>query len=296
MTRILITGVGGQVGFELQRACQPLGEVVAVDQAQLDLSKPAEVRSFLHEVKPQIIVNPAAYTSVDKAELEEPLARAVNADAVALMAGYAKAAHALLVHYSTDYVFDGSKAAPYAERDQPAPLSAYGRTKLAGEQALAASGCDYLCLRTSWVYSSRGRNFLKTMLKLGQERDELRVVSDQIGAPTTARLLADITSTVLVIARSERERGEFRSELLHAVPDGWTTWHGFASAIFDLARAMGIGPMRTRRVEPISSAEYPAPAARPLNSRLDCARIRERFDVFLPDWQTGLKLCMQELT
>lgn len=262
---------------------------------QMNLSKPSEVRSFLREVKPQVVINPAAYTAVDRAEAEEPLAKAVNADAVDVMASYAKSTHALFVHYSTDYVFDGSKAAPYVEDDLPTPLNAYGRTKLAGEQALEASGCDYLCLRTSWLYASRGRNFLMTMLRLGQEREELRIVSDQIGAPTTARLLADITAQVVRCAQLERGRGDFQSELLHAACAGSTSWHGFATAIFDLAHSMNLSPVITERIVPITSADYPTPARRPLNSRLRCERLEKRFDIFLPDWKTGLNLCMQEL-
>jgi dTDP-4-dehydrorhamnose reductase len=232
---------------------------------------------------------------VDEAEVEEPLARAINADAVEAMANHARAARALIVHYSTDYVFDGSKEVPYIEQDRPSPLSAYGRTKLEGERALEASGCDYICLRTSWVYASRGRNFFKTMLKLGREREELRVVSDQIGTPTTARLLADITAQVILAAQRERARGEFRSELVHAVPTGWTSWYGFATAIFDLARTVSPSTVATKRIIPIPSADYPTRAKRPLNSRLGCNRLTQRFNVFLPNWETGLNLCMQEL-
>lgn len=295
MSRILITGVTGQVGFELLRACQPLGEVFGVDRSQLDLAKPADVRAFLLQSKPQVIINPAAYTAVDKAEEEEALARTINADAVDVMAAYAKSAHALLVHFSTDYVFDGTKTEPYVEEDRPAPLSAYGRTKLAGEQALRASGCDYLCLRTSWVYSARGRNFLRTMLNVGRQREELRVVADQIGTPTSARFLADVTANLVVLARLERDREEFHSQLLHASGDGSTSWHGFASAIFDLAQSLGIEGVVARRVVAISSSEYPTKARRPANSQLDCNRLKERFRVYLPDWRTGLNLCMREL-
>jgi dTDP-4-dehydrorhamnose reductase len=292
--KILITGIGGQVGFELLRACQPLGEVIGVDIEQVNLANGGSVRHLLEETRPTVILNPAAYTAVDKAESEEELALAINGEAVRVMAEHSQRTGGLLIHYSTDYVFDGTKEDPYVARDQPAPLGAYGRTKLAGERALADSGCDYLCLRTSWVYASRGRNFLRTMLKLGQEREELRVVCDQVGAPTTARLLADVTVQCMQSALTERAQGRFRSELLHVTAGGATSWHGFALAILDLARARGEA-IKTRAVVPIPTSAYPTPAQRPANSRLNCDRIKERFGVTLPEWEQGLRLCMNEL-
>jgi dTDP-4-dehydrorhamnose reductase len=294
MMRILVTGTSGQVGFELMRACQPLGDVTGVDFPVLDLSQHDELRSYLNATPADVIVNPAAYTAVDKAESDEALAHAINGTAVEIMAEHARAKGALLIHYSTDYVFDGAKNSPYLPDDEPGPLSAYGRTKLAGERALAASGCDYLCLRTSWVYASRGRNFLKTMLKLAQEREELRVVADQIGAPTPARLLADVTAQIIGRAQRERQCRSFRSELLQVTTTGATSWYGFAAAIVEQAARRGI-PIKAKTITPIRTEEYPTPARRPLNSRLDCQRIRQRYDLMLPDWVHSLGLCLDEI-
>jgi dTDP-4-dehydrorhamnose reductase len=292
--RILVTGTSGQVGFELMRACQPLGRVTGADLPALDLSRPDELRRYLKATPADVIVNPAAYTAVDKAESEEALARAINGTAVKIMAEHARVTGALLIHYSTDYVFDGRKETPYLPDDLPAPLSAYGRTKLAGENALVTSGCDYLCLRTSWVYASRGRNFLKTILKLAQDREELRVVADQIGAPTPARLLADVTAQIIGRAKRERQAGAFRPELLQVTTRGATSWHGFAAAIVEQATRRGF-PIRAKTIKPIPTEEYPTPARRPLNSRLDCQRIGQRYGLVLPEWLQALELCLAEI-
>ncbi|MFN9030628.1 MAG: dTDP-4-dehydrorhamnose reductase [Betaproteobacteria bacterium] len=294
MMRLLVTGKNGQVGWELQRSLQCLGEVHAVDRAQFDLARPDVVKSYLDQVSPDVIVNAAAYTAVDKAESEEDIATRVNGDAPGAIARWAAKHGALFLHYSTDYVFDGSGSSPWLPSDVPAPLSAYGRSKLAGERAIAQSGCDHLILRTSWVFASRGRNFLLTMLKLAGEREELRVVDDQWGAPTSARLIADVTAQVIAGACAERNSGAFRSELLHLTSAGATNWHGFAKAIVNAARLSGRS-VRTERVVAIPSSSYPTPAMRPANSRLDCGRLEQRFRLSLPDWQRGLQLCLEEL-
>lgn len=281
--RILLTGCSGQVGYELERSLQALGEVVAVDRARMDLSDLDQVRSVVREVKPGLIVNPAAYTAVDKAESEPDLARRINALAPGVMAEEAKRLGAAMVHYSTDYVFDGSKQGAWVETDPVNPLNVYGQTKLEGEQAIAAAGIDHLILRTSWVYGMRGKNFLLTMLRLAKEREELRVVADQHGAPTWSRTIADTTAVLLAQAREEgwwqRHGG-----IYHLSSRGETTWFGFTQAIIEQA---GLNC----RVLPISSAEYPVPARRPANSLMNADKL-ERLCV-LPDWKTALGLCMR---
>jgi dTDP-4-dehydrorhamnose reductase len=242
-----------------------------------------------------VIVNAAAYTAVDLAEREESLALAVNGEAPGVMARWAAARGALLVHYSTDYVFDGSGDRPWRPDDPAAPLSAYGRTKLAGERAIAAAGGRYLILRTSWVYASRGRNFLGTVRRLAAEREELRIVADQFGAPTPARLVADATAHALHGAIAESRAGTFQSALLHLTAAGATSWHGFASAIVEQLRRRQASALRCRQVTAITSAEYPTPARRPGNSRLDCGAFEARFGLALPSWQAGLRLCVDEL-
>lgn len=286
MTRILLTGINGQVGWELQRALQPLGEVIAVDRQRLDLANPDRIRALLREVRPTIIVNPAAYTAVDKAETDCDLALAINAVAPGILAEEAKRLGALLVHYSTDYVFDGTQATPYAEDATTAPLSVYGRSKLAGEQAIAASGCRHLIFRTSWVYGLRGRNFLLTMLRLAGERDELSVVADQRGAPTWSRQIAE--ATALALARYTDQQG-----IYHLAAAGATTWHGFATALLTIAHARGM-IARLPTVRAITTDQYPTPARRPANSLLSCARLRADFGLTLPDWDTQLQLCLSD--
>ncbi|THF62959.1 dTDP-4-dehydrorhamnose reductase [Pseudothauera nasutitermitis] len=294
--KILLTGASGQVGWELARSLQPLGEVVAPARAACDLARPETLAALVDRVAPQLIVNAAAYTAVDRAESEEALATRVNAEAVAELARAARRHGALLVHYSTDYVFDGGKAGAYREDDVVAPLNAYGRGKLAGERAVLASGCDHLIFRTTWVYAARGANFLRTMLRLGAERETLRVVADQVGAPTWARNIADATALAVAQARRERAEGRFESGLFHLAGGGETSWHGFAEAIFALAREkLPEQPLKVARVEAIGSAEYPTPAVRPLNSRLNQDALAARFGLRLPPWRDALARCIEEL-
>ncbi len=287
---ILLTGKNGQVGWELQRTLQPVGRVTACDHAGLDLADAAAVHRKLDEVRPDVIVNAAAYTTVDKAESEPEQANAVNAAAPALLAQEAARRGALLIHYSTDYVFDGAKAAPYVETDPTGPLGAYGRSKLAGEEGIRASGCDHLIFRTSWVYAARGANFLRTILRLAAEREELRIVMDQVGAPTWARFIAEATALALRQALAERRHGRFESGLFHLACAGETSWHGFASAI-----VAGRSGLRVKTVTPIATADYPTPAKRPANSRLNTDAFRARFGLALPDWRDCLPLCLEEI-
>jgi len=292
--RLLVTGKTGQVGWELQRSMQCLGEVLPFDRSDLDLSRPTELGSKLDAFRPDVIINAAAYTAVDLAESDETTATRVNGDAPRAMAEWCAAHGALFLHYSTDYVFDGTKSEPWIESDPVAPVSAYGRSKLAGEQGVLASGADYFVLRTSWVFASRGQNFLLTMRRLLGEREELRIVDDQWGAPTSARLIADVSARVILRALEERRTGRFHSAVLHLTASGGTTWHGFASSIAAAMRASG-EEVRTRSLVPITSAGYPSAARRPLNSRLDCTALERRFAVHLPHWSEGLLLCMEEL-
>lgn len=288
---ILLTGANGQVGWELRRALSPLGQVAAVDSKAMDLADPDAIRRVLAEVRPRLIVNPAAYTAVDKAEAEPHLARKVNAEAPGLLAEVAAKTGALLVHYSTDYVFDGSGDAPWKEDDPTGPLNVYGATKLAGEQAIAATGCRHLIFRTSWVYGARGANFLLTMGRLMRERPELKIVADQVGAPTWCRGLADATAHVLAQWLSPA-RGADKPEpwgVYHMTHGGETSWHGFAQAILELE-----GLEAPPRLLPIPSGDYPTPARRPLNSRLDNGKLERTFGIRLPAWRTALKLCLDK--
>ncbi|WP_201325119.1 dTDP-4-dehydrorhamnose reductase, partial [Burkholderia sp. E168m23] len=262
---ILVTGVNGQVGFELLRSLQGLGRVVACDRSMLDLSDLDRVRSVVRELKPSIIVNPAAYTAVDKAEADVDAARRLNVEVPRAFAEEAARLGAALVHYSTDYVFDGTKEGAYVETDATNPQNVYGLTKLEGEQAIAATGCAHLILRTSWVYGRRGKNFLLTMLKLGSERPELRVVADQVGAPTWSKTIATATAHIVAqaLAADDADWWARRSGVYHFTSAGATSWHGFAEAIF--AQAMG---EHAPKVLPIPASDYPVPAKRPSNSRL----------------------------
>ncbi len=292
--RALVTGANGQVGWELRRSLTAMGEVIAFNRKACDLSRPRDLASIIRDAKPDVIVNAAAYTAVDKAENEEELATLVNGTAVGVIAEEARKLSALLIHYSTDYVFDGEKDSPYTEDDPPNPINAYGRSKLAGEYAIRQSASNYLILRTSWVFAARGHNFLRTILQLARERDELSIVADQIGAPTWARHIAN--ATALIIEHANRERGDakFTSAILNMTARGATTWWGFAEAILDQA-LLREGLLRNRpRVRPIASSEYPRPAARPKNSRLAGDRLRERFGIALAEWHQGLALCMQD--
>ncbi len=294
MPRILLTGKNGQVGFELQRALVPLGEVVALDRAGLDLSAPDAIRAKVREIAPQVIVNAAAYTAVDRAETEPDLAMKVNGTAPGVLAEEAKRLGALMVHYSTDYVFDGTKSEPYTETDTPMPLSVYGQSKLAGDQAIQVSGASYYIFRTSWVYAARGHNFLRTMLRLGRERDELRVVNDQVGAPTWARFIAEVTARVLSETMRASDQARGKSGLYNVAASGTTSWFGFAEAIF--AEAKNTPGTRVPGLVPIPSSQYSAPARRPANSRLDTSKLRRQFGMEPPDWEVMLKECMKEVS
>ncbi|SAK06982.1 dTDP-4-dehydrorhamnose reductase [Burkholderia multivorans] len=288
---ILVTGVNGQVGFELLRSLQGLGRVVACDRSMLDLSDLGRVRSVVRDLKPSIIVNPAAYTAVDKAETDVDAARQLNAEVPRVLAEEAARSGAALVHYSTDYVFDGTKEGAYVETDATNPQNVYGLTKLEGERAIAATGCAHVILRTSWVYGRRGKNFLLTMLRLGSERPELRVVADQIGAPTWSKTIATATSHIIAqaLATDEADWWARRSGVYHFTAAGATSWHGFAEAI--LANAMG---ERAPKVVPIPASDYAVPAKRPANSRLSHAKLTEAFGLRLPEWGDALKLCLSE--
>ena len=288
---ILVTGVNGQVGFELLRTLQGLGRVVPCDRATLDLSDLDRVRAFVREVKPSLIVNPAAYTAVDKAETDVDAARCLNVDVPRVFAEEAARSGAPLIHYSTDYVFDGTKADAYEETDATNPQNVYGATKLEGEQAIAATGCAHLILRTSWVYGRRGKNFLLTMLKLGAERPELRVVDDQVGAPTWAKTIATATAHIVAqgAAATDTDWWAKRSGVYHLTSAGATSWRGFAEAIF--AGAMGAN---APKVVPISSSDYPTPAKRPANSRMSLDKLNEVFGLRMPGWDEALRLCLGE--
>ena len=300
---ILLLGSGGQVGWELQRALAPLGAVQAFDahtpgpdvasHLRADFTQPEQVLELIRVVQPDVIVNAAAHTAVDKAESEPELARQINALTPALIAAEAARLGALLVHYSTDYVFDGSGKHPRDEASPPEPLSVYGRTKLEGEQAIQASGCRHLIFRTSWVYGARGGNFARTMLRLAAERDELNVIDDQIGAPTGADLLADVTAHAIrhVAAGHEDALG-----LYHLVASGQTSWHAYASFVIEWARAAG-EPIRVASdaVRAIGTIDYPTPARRPLNSRLCTDKLQQVFGLTLPPWQQGVSRMLTEI-
>lgn len=286
--KIVITGKNGQVGWELQRALMPLGNVVALDRQAMDLSDPDSVKKAVQDLKPDIIVNAAAYTAVDKAEEERQLAMQINGIAPGILAEEARKLNALLVHYSTDYVFDGTKKTPYVETDATAPVNYYGESKLAGEQAIQAAGGDYLILRTSWVYGMRGKNFLLTMLRLMKERETLSVIDDQHGTPTWSRLIVEVTSQI--IGQSIRQRELFESGLYHLTSTGETTWHGFAEKIAGLGNEQY--SLKIRDIEKITTSQYPTPAKRPLNSVISTQKLSDKFSLSLPGWDEALTLCM----
>jgi len=294
--KILLLGCNGQVGWELQRALSPLGELVACDfdfapDRRADFSAPGSVGLLVDRIQPQVIVNAAAHTAVDKAESEAELARTINATTPGVLAARAKAINALLVHYSTDYVFDGSGDQPRDETAVTAPLSVYGKTKLEGEEAIRASGCRHLILRTSWVYAARGHNFVKTMLRLAAERDALSVIADQIGAPTGADLLADVTAQA--IAQLTAGRGEMG--LFHCVAAGHTSWFDYARFVIEWARAQGL-PVKVapEAIRPVPTEAYPTPAQRPRNSRLATDKLQQAFSLILPPWQHGVERMLRE--
>lgn len=291
--KILLLGKNGQVGWELQRALAPLGEVVALDRRTTpaaDLSNPDSLAAIVRDVRPDAIVNAAAHTAVDKAETEADLARAVNTTAPAVLAREAAALGAWLVHYSTDYVFDGGGTAPWTENAPVGPLSVYGQTKADGEAAIRFAGGRHLIFRTSWVYAARGGNFAKTMLRLARERDRMTVVSDQFGAPTGADLIADVTAHALRTAAARPEV----SGTYHLVAGGETTWHGYASHVIDRARTLG-QDLRVQTLDPVPTSAFPTPARRPANSRLDTTRLRQTFGLVLPPWQQGVDRLLDEV-
>ncbi|MBY0576051.1 MAG: dTDP-4-dehydrorhamnose reductase [Gallionellaceae bacterium] len=294
--KILLFGKNGQVGWELQRSLAPLGELIALDVDSTGLcgsfTNPDGLAQTVRAVAPDVIVNAAAHTAVDKAESEAELARAINALAPGVLAREAQRGNAWLVHYSTDYVFDGSAEKPWLETDATAPLSVYGATKLEGEQLIQQSGCRHVIFRTSWVYGARGGNFAKTMLRLAQERDGLNVIDDQIGAPTGADLLADITAHAIRMARQRVEV----SGLYHLAAAGETSWHGYASFVIEFARKAGT-PLKIApdAVRPVPTSAFPTPAKRPHNSRLNTAKLHNTFDFHLPHWQAGVERMLTEI-
>ncbi|MFP8780627.1 dTDP-4-dehydrorhamnose reductase [Hydrogenophaga sp. RWCD_12] len=293
--KILLTGRNGQVGFELQRALAPLGQVHAVDSGDCNLADADALRALVRKLQPQVIVNPAAYTAVDRAESDLQQAMAVNAVAPGVLGEEAERLGASVIHYSTDYVFDGSKATPYVESDATAPLGAYGRSKLDGERALARATARHLILRTSWVVGAHGSNFAKTMLRLAAERDELRVVSDQLGAPTSAALMADVTAHL--VRQLQRPGSEpFPYGLYHATASGETSWCDYARFVIGYALRTGHALRVTpNEVLPIGSDQYPTAARRPANSRLDTTLFRSTFGLELPHWQEGLGHVLQQI-
>jgi dTDP-4-dehydrorhamnose reductase len=310
--RILLVGRNGQVGYDLQRLLPAYGELIAVDRQQLDLCVPEAICRTIQEIRPHLIINAAAYTAVDQAEKDEQAAHAINALAPAILAQQAKQIGAALIHYSTDYVFDGTKTTPYGENDATNPLGAYGRTKFAGEQAIRDSGVVHLIFRTAWVYSTRGKNFLLTILRLATQREELRIVKDQIGAPTLSRELAEATAKIasqLSLAKggSTEENLTAVSGTYHMTAGGSTNWSEFAAAIIQhasaategkkqpawLVTALNGASLMTRHIVPITTAEYPTPARRPPYSVLSNERLAETFGFRLPDWRAQLRRTFQ---
>ena len=276
---ILLLGKTGQVGFELHRTLSPLGPIAAPDRRELDLASEQAVTSYLNQTRPELIVNAAAYTAVDAAEEHQEVARRLNRDLPEQLAQYTAANNARLVHYSSDYVYPGIGTTPWQETSHTGPLSVYGQTKLEGDQAIQNSGADYLIFRTSWVYSARGNNFMKTMLRLAESKTELNIVADQIGAPTPARLIAQITTLAIHV--------KLAKGLYHLAPRGEASWHGFAVEIFRLAG-------HNLKANPIPTSDYPTPAQRPLNSRMDISKLENALHIELPDWKSQLALTLGE--
>lgn len=284
--RILLTGTTGQLGWELQRSLAILGELMTPGRDAFDLSTPETLRTWLDTHKPDLVVNPAAYTAVDKAEDDKDQAFAVNAHSPAVIAHWCASHDAALIHYSTDYVFNGEGHEPFREDGPTNPVNVYGESKLLGEQEIRGSNCHHVILRTSWVYAARGANFVNTMLRLAETHRELRVVDDQIGAPTPARLLADATALVLARQQPEERILQGQRETFHFAPSGNTSWFEFAETIMRIRAAHGGGEAPV--VRPIPTSEYPTPAIRPLNSRLDCSRFSQRYGITLPHWRNCL--------
>jgi dTDP-4-dehydrorhamnose reductase len=294
--KILLFGKSGQVGWELQRSLAPLGEVIALDSGSQELcgdfTNLQGLAQTVRSVAPDIIVNAAAHTAVDKAESEPELVRTINALAAGVLAQEAKRINAWLIHYSTDYVFEGHGDKPWLETDATAPLNVYGATKLEGEQLIQQSGCKHLIFRTSWVYGARGGNFAKTMLRVAQEREKMNVINDQIGAPTGADLLADITAHAIRTAQHQPEL----SGLYNVVAAGATSWHGYASLVIEYARRAGI-PLKVApdAIKPVPTSAFPTAAKRPLNSRLDTSKLQHAFNLHLPQWQAGVERMLDEI-
>ncbi|MEO8188438.1 MAG: dTDP-4-dehydrorhamnose reductase [Burkholderiaceae bacterium] len=295
MTKVVVFGPTGQVGWEMVRSLQGFGHVRAVDRAEVDLADPPRVSALIDSLKPQWVVNCAAYTQVDAAEAEPERAKLINADAVGAMATACARIDATLVHYSTDYVFDGTKSTAYNENDSARPLGAYGRSKLLSEEAIRASGASHLILRASWIYAARGINFLQTMLRLAHERDELQVVDDQFGAPTWARFVAVATTSMMwQTGRDASAKKRVRSgATVHLSNEGSTSWHGFATEIFTL---MSAGGARVPRILPVSTEQYGTRARRPRNSQLDISLLKRQWGVEPPNWRASLRMCLEEVT
>jgi dTDP-4-dehydrorhamnose reductase len=293
--KILLTGKNGQVGFELQRALSPLGELIAVDRIRCDLANEDALRQCIRETKPHVIVNAAAYTAVDKAETDRELAEAINHIALGVIGEEAKSLDALVIHYSTDYVFDGLKDSPYDENDTPNPQSVYGASKLAGERALQTSWAKHIILRTSWVVGAHGGNFAKTMLKLATERDALKIIADQFGAPTSASLLADVTAQII------RQITLFKTPvapygIYHFTASGETNWYAYACYVIEKARVAGLDlRVAPQGIVPITTAEYITAAKRPTNSRLNTNKLKTTFDMHLPTWQVGVDHILEQI-
>lgn len=293
--KILLLGKNGQVGWELQRTLAPLGKVIACGRQELDLADFAALQETLRSVQPQLIVNAAAYTAVDKAETETDLAMAINGTAPGVLAEAALQCGASLIHYSTDYVFDGTKTSPYSEEDRPNPINVYGKTKLAGERAIQQIGIPHLILRTSWVYGLRGKNFLLTILRLAREREELKIVDDQIGAPTWSRMIAEATAQIVARCSAAGANPDLQevTGVYHLTAAGETSWYGFAQAILNhpalLNTYASTFKAQSLKLLPISTTNYPTPAQRPAYSVLNNARVHRLFNVQLPTWDTGLR-------
>ena len=288
--KILLIGKNGQVGWELRRTLAPLAEVVAVDYPEVNFTDTPALRRFVAGARPDVVLNAAAYTAVDKAEKETELCRQLNAVAPGVLAEEAKKAGALMVHYSTDYIFDGTKTSPYVENDAPNPLGVYGRTKLEGDRGIKASGADHLIFRLCWVYGARGQNFMLTMQRLAREREKLRVVGDQFGCPTWSRMIAEATAQALKQVLSGPDRAAYNGEY-HLAAGGQANWHEFASRIIEL---MPEAERKCRAVEKITTPEYPTPAKRPAYSVLDCGKLQKTFGLRLPNWETSLRQVLDQ--
>ncbi len=297
MKKILLTGVNGQVGHALKTKLADY-ELIALSREQLDLTKAHDIKRIVRDIKPDLIINPAAYTAVDKAESEPELAYAINATAAQILAEEASRLNAALIHFSTDYVYDGTKPSAYAETDAVNPMSVYGKSKLAGEDAIRAIGLPHLILRTSWVYGAYGKNFLKTILRLAAERDSLRIVADQFGAPTSSESIAEAVVQLVAVWQPQQEN---QTGTYHFTNTGKTSWHGFSCEIMNEYNRLNVKKkwpalkVAVENIVAITTAEYPTPAARPINSRLDNARLKNTFNVALPSWQLGLQQVMQVL-